>query len=73
MADVCFLRSMKDPQKRNRPVIVFLDGFSRLVYAKIIKTTSAREVLSHLDKAEIFFGGRHLKFLSDRGKKETSC
>ena len=66
LADVFFLRSMTDPDKRSRPVVLFLDLFSRLAFMRIIKTTSADEILRKLDEAENFFGGRHLKFCSDR-------
>ena len=58
---------MRDPSRPARPVILFLDAFSRMAYASIIATTSSQQVLKHLDAALLHFGGKYRKFASDRG------
>ena len=67
LGDIFFLRSMRDPSRPARPVILFLDAFSRMAYASIIATTSSQQVLKHLDAAFLHFGGKYRKFASDRG------
>ena len=65
--DVGYFRNLKNLSKR-RPFIVYMCHFSRFCYTAVLRTTTAREVANHLEKALEFFGVNSFKhFTSDRG------
>lgn len=70
LADLAFLRPIKDLNNKKYIILVIQDAFSRLVFLRLLRNSSSAEVKKRLGEAFEFFKGTPKKFGCDRGNRE---
>ena len=69
LADLFFLKPIREHNSKHYVCICLMDGFSKMVYVSQLKNASSSEVERHLKISWNHFGGKFLKFCSDKGDR----